>query len=57
MMVWRNGVPGWTGWLLMSVGIVAFWVMTAIAIIALLPGVRNDRAERKRRWLRSGGLR
>jgi hypothetical protein len=54
MMGW-NGEPGWAGWLLMSVGMVAFWVLVAIAIVALLPGVKVERAHH--RGPRSGDLR
>lgn len=41
-MMWWNGGPGWAGWLLMSVGMVAFWFLVIIAIAALLPGVQDD---------------
>lgn len=54
MMGW-NGEPGWAGWLLMSVGMVAFWVLVALAVVALLPGVKDDRAHHRGR--RSGGMR
>ncbi len=42
-MMWWNGGAGWAGWLLMSVGMVAFWFLVIIAIMALLPGVQDDR--------------
>ncbi len=41
-MMWWNGGAGWAGWLLMSVGVVAFWFLVIIAIAALLPGVQDD---------------
>jgi putative membrane protein len=41
-MMWWNGGAGWAGWLLMSVGMVAFWFLVIIAIMALLPGVQGD---------------
>ena len=44
-MMWWNGGAGWTDWLLMSVGMVAFWFLVIIAIRALLPGVGGDRAD------------
>jgi putative membrane protein len=45
-MMWWNGGAGWTDWLLMSVGMVAFWFLVIIAIRALLPGVGDDRVDR-----------
>jgi hypothetical protein len=53
MMGWNSG-PGWVGWLLSSVGMVAFWALVAIATMALLPGVQHDQAHRGRR---GGGMR
>lgn len=47
-MGWNGGV-GWVGWLLMSLGMIAFWSLVVVATIALLPGVRDDEAERRRR--------
>ena len=41
MMSW-NGGAGWAGWLLMSVGMIAFWGLVIIGLIALLPGVQDD---------------
>jgi hypothetical protein len=46
-MMWWNGGAGWAGWLLMSVGMVAFWFLVIIAIRALLPGVGDDQANRR----------
>ena len=54
-MMGFHGGPGWVGWLLMSAGMVAFWVLVVVAIVALLPGVHDDRGHR--RWPRSGGMR
>lgn len=48
-MRWWNGGPGWAGWLLMSLGMVAFWALVVIAIMALLPGVQDERADGFRR--------
>lgn len=45
-MMWWNGGAGWVGWLLMSVGMVAFWVLVVIAIMALMGGVHDDSAVR-----------
>ena len=42
-MMWWNGGAGWAGWLLMSVGMVAFWALVIVAVIALIPGVRDER--------------
>jgi putative membrane protein len=47
-MMWWNGGAGWAGWLLMSVGMFAFWFLVIIAIRALLPGVGDDGANRRR---------
>jgi putative membrane protein len=47
-MMLSNGGPGWVSWLLMSVGMVAFWFLVLIAIRALLPGVGEDWADRGR---------
>ncbi len=35
--------------LLMNVGMVAFWTLVVLAMRALMPGVRDDGAERNRR--------
>lgn len=43
------GWSGGAGWA--SVGMVGFWVMVAIAVIALLPGVQNDQAHRRMRQI------
>ena len=49
MMGW-NDRAGWVGWvLLMNVGIIAFWTLVVLAMMTLLPGVRDDGAERNRR--------
>jgi len=56
MMGW-NGGPGWVGWLLMSVGMVAFWALVIMAIMALLPGVRADGTDRCRAWESEDALR
>jgi len=45
MMGWNSG-SGWVGLLLMSLGMVAFWALVIIAIMALLPGVRGDGTDR-----------
>lgn len=39
----------------MSIGMVGFWALLAIAIMSLLPRVQNDQADRLRR--RGRGLR
>lgn len=54
MMGW-NGGAGWVGWLMMSLGMVAFWVLVVVAIVALLPGVHDER--KHRRWPRNGRMR
>ena len=52
MMGLDGGAP-WTGW--MSIGLVALWVMVAIAIMSLLPGIQDDQAHRRMRQI--GNLR
>jgi hypothetical protein len=37
MMWWSNGGTGWAGWLLMSVGMVAFWTSSWFATSWTLP--------------------
>lgn len=54
MMGW-NGGPGWVSWLLMSLGMVAFWVLLVLAIMVILPGVHDERKHRRRP--RRGGIR
>lgn len=41
MMWWSNG-PGWGGWIMMTAGMLAFWALVVVAIIALTPGGRDD---------------
>jgi putative membrane protein len=43
MMWWSHG-PGWGGWIIMTVGMVAFWALVVVAIIALIPDGREDRS-------------
>jgi len=52
MVGWSGGL-GWLGLLSMSVGVVAFWVLAGVAIVALLPGIHDESAHR--RGPRSGG--
>jgi putative membrane protein len=40
MMYWSD--PGWLGWTVMTVGMVAFWVLIAVAIAALIGAGRRD---------------
>lgn len=47
MMWWNNG-PGWGGWIMMSAGMLAFWALVVVAIVALIRGVSDDRP----RWPR-----
>ena len=48
MMLWGGGA-GWGSWLVMILAMVAFWALVVIAIGALLRGVHDDRADRRRR--------
>jgi putative membrane protein len=41
-MMWYGDDPGWGGWLLMTFGMVAFWTLVVVAVIALVRGLRDD---------------
>ena len=41
-MMWYGNDPGWGGWLLMSLGMIAFWALIAVAVIALVRASRAD---------------
>ena len=41
-MGWYDGDPGWGGWILMSLMMVAFWALVAVAVVALFRGTRPD---------------
>ena len=41
-MMWYGDDPGWGGWLLMSFGMVAFWALVAVAVVALVRGMRDS---------------
>lgn len=41
-MMWYGNDPGWGGWLLMSLGMLAFWALVAVAVIALVRAQRDD---------------
>ena len=43
--MWSYGDgPGWFGWVLMSLGILAFWAVLVFGALALYWNVRRDRA-------------
>ena len=46
MTVWNHDDAGWGGWLLMSLGMVAFWVVAAGAVLVLVGRLRDDRRDR-----------
>ena len=46
-MMWYDGSPGWGGWLMMSLGMVAFWTLVVVAVIALVRGLRDERPTRQ----------
>ncbi len=48
MMWWGSGA-GWGSWLFMILGIVGFWALVVVAIIALIRGVHDDAAVRNGR--------
>lgn len=41
-MMWYGNDPGWAGWLLMTFGMVAFWTLVVVAVVALARGLRDD---------------
>lgn len=41
-MMWDNDYA-WGAWLAMSVGMVAFWALLAVVVVALVRGMRDDR--------------
>jgi putative membrane protein len=46
-MMWYGEDPGWGGWLLMSFGMIAFWTLVVVAVIALVRGLRDDGSQRR----------
>lgn len=42
-MMWYGDSPGWGGWLVMSLGMVAFWTLVVVAVVALVRGLSDDR--------------
>ena len=45
-MMWYDDGPGWGAWVLMSLGMVAFWGLVAVAVVALVRGLGGDRGGR-----------
>ena len=41
-MMWDNDY-GWGAWLAMSAGMVAFWALVAVAVVAVVRSTRDDR--------------
>lgn len=41
-MMWDNGY-GWGAWLAMTVGMVAFWALIAVAVVAVVRSMRDDK--------------
>lgn len=46
-MMWYGNDPGWAGWLLMTFGMLAFWALVAVAVVALVRGMRDDGGRRQ----------
>jgi putative membrane protein len=46
-MMWYGDDPGWGGWLLMTFGMIAFWTLVVVAVIALVRGLRDDGSQRR----------
>jgi len=42
MMSWSD--PGWVGWTVMTISMLAFWVLIAVGFVALLGAGRGGRA-------------
>jgi putative membrane protein len=47
MMWWYDGGPGWVGWTVMTVMMLAFWVLLVLGGVAVYRSLR-DRDERSR---------
>lgn len=45
-MMWYGDDPGWGGWLLMTFGMIAFWTLIVVAVVALVRGLRDDGSQR-----------
>lgn len=43
-MMWYDHNPGWGGWLLMTFGMVAFWALVIVAVVALVRALREPDA-------------
>lgn len=43
-MMWYDHNPGWGGWLLMTFGMVAFWALVIVAVVALVRALREPGA-------------
>lgn len=41
MMYWNDGGPGWAGWLVMVVSMIAFWGLLAWVAVALIRSTGN----------------
>lgn len=39
MMGWYNGGPGWGGWIVMILVMLAFWALVIFAVVAVFRGV------------------
>ncbi len=39
MMGWYGGGAGWGGWLVMAVGMIAFWGLVVFAVVAIFRGI------------------
>jgi putative membrane protein len=46
-MMWYGNDPGWGGWLLMTIGMIAFWTLVVVAIIALVRGLHDEDSRRR----------
>jgi len=44
MMGWYYDGMGWAGWILMTVGMVAFWALVIVAVVAIFRGTRRSGA-------------
>lgn len=52
MMGWYHGDFGWTGWIVMSLSMVAFWSLVIVAVVLLFRGT-SERGQANREMPRT----
>ncbi len=43
-MMWSNNGMGWGGWIMMTVGMLGFWALVVVAVLALIRGGRLNQS-------------